>query len=106
MIDRVVSDIGRELVEVPVGFKWFVDGLFSGQLGFGGEESAGASFLKFDGTPWSTDKDGIILCLLAAEITAVTGENPQQRYNNLAKNLVHRFTTVSKRKRLTKKKLS
>ncbi len=84
MIDRVVNDIGRELVEVPVGFKWFVDGLFSGQLGFGGEESAGASFLKFDGTPWSTDKDGIILCLLAAEITAVTGENPQQRYNNLA----------------------
>lgn len=85
MIDRVVNDIGRELVEVPVGFKWFVDGLFSGKLGFGGEESAGASFLKFDGTPWSTDKDGIILCLLAAEITAVTGENPQQRYNNLAK---------------------
>ena len=85
MIDRVVNDIGCELVEVPVGFKWFVDGLFSGKLGFGGEESAGASFLKFDGTPWSTDKDGIILCLLAAEITAVTGENPQQRYNNLAK---------------------
>lgn len=85
MIDRVVNDIGRELVEVPVGFKWFVDGLFSGKLGFGGEESAGASFLKFDGTPWSTDKDGIILCLLAAEITAVTGENPQQRYNKLAK---------------------
>ncbi len=84
MIDRVVNDIGRELVEVPVGFKWFVDGLFSGKLGFGGEESAGASFLKFDGTPWSTDKDGIILCLLAAEITAVTGENPQQRYNKLA----------------------
>lgn len=84
MIDRVVADIGRELVEVPVGFKWFVDGLFNGKLGFGGEESAGASFLKFDGTPWSTDKDGIILCLLAAEITAVTGENPQQRYNKLA----------------------
>ena len=84
MIDRVVDDIGCELIEVPVGFKWFVDGLFSGALGFGGEESAGASFLKFDGTPWSTDKDGIILCLLAAEITAVTGENPQQRYNKLA----------------------
>lgn len=84
MIDRVVNDIGRELIEVPVGFKWFVDGLFNGSLGFGGEESAGASFLKFDGTPWSTDKDGIILCLLAAEITAVTGENPQQRYNKLA----------------------
>ncbi|WP_313159655.1 phosphoglucomutase (alpha-D-glucose-1,6-bisphosphate-dependent), partial [Mixta calida] len=72
MIDRVVNDIGRKLVEVPVGFKWFVDGLFDGSFGFGGEESAGASFLRFDGTPWSTDKDGIILCLLAAEITAVT----------------------------------
>lgn len=84
MIDRVVNDLGRDLVEVPVGFKWFVDGLFTGSLGFGGEESAGASFLKFDGTPWSTDKDGIILCLLAAEITAVTGEDPQQRYNKLA----------------------
>ncbi|WP_387464685.1 phosphoglucomutase (alpha-D-glucose-1,6-bisphosphate-dependent) [Photorhabdus sp. RM323S] len=84
MIDRVVADLGRELVEVPVGFKWFVDGLHQGKLGFGGEESAGASFLRFDGTPWSTDKDGIILCLLAAEMTAVTGENPQQRYNKLA----------------------
>ncbi|KOY60819.1 phosphoglucomutase [Photorhabdus heterorhabditis] len=84
MIDRVVADLGRELVEVPVGFKWFVDGLHKGELGFGGEESAGASFLRFDGTPWSTDKDGIILCLLAAEMTAVTGENPQQRYNKLA----------------------
>ncbi|KAA1179746.1 phosphoglucomutase (alpha-D-glucose-1,6-bisphosphate-dependent) [Photorhabdus heterorhabditis] len=84
MIDRIVADLGRELVEVPVGFKWFVDGLHKGELGFGGEESAGASFLRFDGTPWSTDKDGIILCLLAAEMTAVTGENPQQRYNKLA----------------------
>ncbi|NHB93895.1 phosphoglucomutase (alpha-D-glucose-1,6-bisphosphate-dependent) [Photorhabdus cinerea] len=84
MIDRVVADLGRELVEVPVGFKWFVDGLHKGELGFGGEESAGASFLRFDGTPWSTDKDGIILCLLAAEMTAVTGGNPQQRYNKLA----------------------
>lgn len=84
MIDRVVQDIGRRLVEVPVGFKWFVDGLFDGSLGFGGEESAGASFLRFDGTPWSTDKDGIILCLLAAEITAVTGKNPQQHYDELA----------------------
>lgn len=84
MVDRVVADLGRELVEVPVGFKWFVDGLHKGELGFGGEESAGASFLRFDGTPWSTDKDGIILCLLAAEMTAVTGENPQQRYNKLA----------------------
>lgn len=85
MIDRVVDDLGRKLVEVPVGFKWFVDGLFDGSLGFGGEESAGASFLRFDGTPWSTDKDGIIMCLLAAEITAVTGKNPQQHYNELAK---------------------
>ncbi|ATA24778.1 phosphoglucomutase, alpha-D-glucose phosphate-specific [Brenneria goodwinii] len=85
MIDRVVADLGRKLVEVPVGFKWFVDGLFDGSLGFGGEESAGASFLRFDGTPWSTDKDGIIMCLLAAEITAVTGKNPQQHYDELAK---------------------
>ncbi|WP_413734694.1 phosphoglucomutase (alpha-D-glucose-1,6-bisphosphate-dependent) [Sodalis sp. RH21] len=84
MIDRVVADLGRKLVEVPVGFKWFVDGLFDGSLGFGGEESAGASFLRFDGRPWSTDKDGIIMCLLAAEITAVTGKNPQQHYDELA----------------------
>ncbi len=85
MIDRVVADLGRKLVEVPVGFKWFVDGLFDGSFGFGGEESAGASFLRFNGTPWSTDKDGIIMCLLAAEITAVTGENPQRHYDDLAK---------------------
>ncbi|KAA8999920.1 alpha-D-glucose phosphate-specific phosphoglucomutase [Affinibrenneria salicis] len=84
MIDRVVAELGRKLVEVPVGFKWFVDGLFDGTLGFGGEESAGASFLQFDGSPWSTDKDGIIMCLLAAEITAVTGKNPQQHYDDLA----------------------
>ncbi|MGF1687631.1 phosphoglucomutase (alpha-D-glucose-1,6-bisphosphate-dependent) [Photobacterium japonica] len=84
LIDRVVADLGRELCEVPVGFKWFVDGLYSGELGFGGEESAGASFLRMDGTPWSTDKDGILLCLLAAEITAVTGKNPQQYYDELA----------------------
>lgn len=84
MIDRVVNNIGRKLVEVPVGFKWFVDGLFNGSFGFGGEESAGASFLRFDGSAWSTDKDGIILCLLAAEITAVTGKNPQQHYDDLA----------------------
>ncbi len=84
MIDRVVADLGRKLLEVPVGFKWFVDGLFDGSLGFGGEESAGASFLRFDGTPWSTDKDGIIMCLLAAEITAVTGKNPQEHYDQLA----------------------
>lgn len=80
MIDRVVAKLGRELVEVPVGFKWFVPGLVEGTIGFGGEESAGASFLRFDGTVWSTDKDGIILDLLAAEITAVTGKTPSQRY--------------------------
>ncbi|WMY96365.1 MAG: phosphoglucomutase (alpha-D-glucose-1,6-bisphosphate-dependent) [Arsenophonus sp.] len=84
MIDRVVYNLGRKLVEVPVGFKWFVDGLYHGKYGFAGEESAGASFLKFDGTPWTTDKDGIILCLLAAEITAVTGKNPQQLYKELS----------------------
>lgn len=84
MIDKVVADLGRKLCEVPVGFKWFVDGLYNGRFGFGGEESAGASFLRQDGTAWSTDKDGIILCLLAAEITAVTGKNPQQYYDQLA----------------------
>lgn len=84
LIDRVVADLGRELCEVPVGFKWFVDGLYDGSFGFGGEESAGASFLRKNGTPWSTDKDGILLCLLAAEITAVTGKNPQEYYEELA----------------------
>ncbi len=84
LIDRVVADLGRTLKEVPVGFKWFVDGLYKGEFGFGGEESAGASFLRKDGTPWATDKDGILLCLLAAEITAVTGLNPQQYYEKLA----------------------
>lgn len=76
MIDRVAHDLGRTLVEVPVGFKWFVDGLFDGSLGFGGEESAGASFLRRDGRVWTTDKDGILLALLASEITAVTGSTP------------------------------
>ncbi|MFD8828438.1 phosphoglucomutase (alpha-D-glucose-1,6-bisphosphate-dependent), partial [Streptomyces sp. NPDC059605] len=80
MIDRVAAGLGRELVEVPVGFKWFVDGLLDGSLGFGGEESAGASFLRRDGSVWTTDKDGIILALLASEILAVTGESPSQRY--------------------------
>lgn len=84
MIDRVVKSLGRELVEVPVGFKWFVPGLVEGTIGFGGEESAGASFLRFDGSVWSTDKDGIIMDLLAAEITAVTGKTPSQRYAELA----------------------
>ncbi|WP_300362733.1 phosphoglucomutase (alpha-D-glucose-1,6-bisphosphate-dependent) [Hydrogenimonas sp.] len=80
MIDRVAADIGKEVYEVPVGFKWFVDGLYEGWLGFGGEESAGASFLRFDGGVWSTDKDGIILNLLAAEIKAVTGRDPAEIY--------------------------
>ncbi len=84
IIDRVVAGLGRKLVEVPVGFKWFVDGLVSGTIGFGGEESAGASFLRRDGSVWSTDKDGIILCLLASEILAVTGKTPSQRYTELA----------------------
>ena len=83
MIDRVAASIGRTLSEVPVGFKWFVDGLLNGSYGFGGEESAGASFLRKDGTVWSTDKDGIILCLLAAEITAKTGVSPDEQYNKL-----------------------
>jgi phosphoglucomutase len=80
MIDRVAADLGRRLVEVPVGFKWFVDGLVDGSLGFGGEESAGASFLRRDGSVWTTDKDGIILALLAGEITAVTGKTPSEHY--------------------------
>ncbi|OXE36169.1 MAG: phosphoglucomutase, alpha-D-glucose phosphate-specific [Phenylobacterium zucineum] len=83
IIDSVVADLGRKLIEVPVGFKWFVPGLIDGSVGFGGEESAGASFLRTDGTAWSTDKDGLILCLLAAEITAVTGKTPSQRYAEL-----------------------
>jgi phosphoglucomutase len=84
IIDRVVAGLGRKLVEVPVGFKWFVDGLISGTIGFGGEESAGASFLRTDGSVWTTDKDGIILALLASEILAVTGSTPSQRYAELA----------------------
>ena len=78
LIDKVAAHLGRELIEVPVGFKYFVPGLLDGSVGFGGEESAGASFLRFDGTVWSTDKDGIILCLLASEILAVTGKTPSQ----------------------------
>jgi phosphoglucomutase len=80
IIDRVANELGRDLREVPVGFKWFVDGLLDGSMGFGGEESAGASFLRFDGSVWSTDKDGIIMALLAAEITAKTGKDPGQHY--------------------------
>lgn len=83
LIDRVAGELGRNLLEVPVGFKHFVPGLLDGSVGFGGEESAGASFLRFDGTVWTTDKDGLILCLLAAEILAVTGKTPSQLHAEL-----------------------
>src|SRR5256884_6599205 len=83
MIDRVVKKLGRRLVEVPVGFKWFVEGLIDGSLGFGGEESSGATFLRRDGTVWTTDKDGLVPNLLAAEITARTGKDPGEHYQQL-----------------------
>jgi phosphoglucomutase len=83
MIDRVAESLGRRLWEVPVGFKWFVPGLIDGSVAFGGEESAGASFLRMDGTAWTTDKDGILLCLLASEIRAVTGRSPSELYRSL-----------------------
>jgi phosphoglucomutase len=83
MIDRVAEGLGRRLIEVPVGFKWFVPGLLDGTIGFGGEESAGASFLRRDGQVWTTDKDGIILALLASELTAATGRSPSQGYADL-----------------------
>jgi phosphoglucomutase len=87
VIDRVAADLGRSLVEVPVGFKWFVPGLTDGSVAFGGEESAGASFIRRDGRVWTTDKDGIILALLGAEITAVTGRTPSQRYGEITARL-------------------
>jgi phosphoglucomutase len=87
LIDRVAAKLGRTLIEVPVGFKWFVKGLLDGSLGFGGEESAGASFLRRDGTVWSTDKDGIIMNLLAAEMMAKTGRDPGELYRELTKEL-------------------
>jgi phosphoglucomutase len=87
LIDRVAKRLGRRLVEVPVGFKWFVDGLLDGSIGFGGEESAGASFLRRDGTVWSTDKDGIIMDLLSAEIRAVSGRDPGRHYEEIARAL-------------------
>jgi phosphoglucomutase len=83
MLDRVVESLGRRLLEVPVGFKWFVDGLLDGSIGFGGEESAGASFLRRDRSVWTTDKDGLIACLLAAEMTARTGRDPGEAYAGL-----------------------
>jgi phosphoglucomutase len=83
MLDRVVASLGRRLLEVPVGFKWFVDGLLDGSIGFGGEESAGASFLRRDRSVWTTDKDGLIACLLAAEMTARSGRDPGEAYREL-----------------------
>ncbi len=83
MIDRVAAHLGRRLAEVPVGFKYFVEGLLDGSYGFGGEESAGASFLRREGTVWTTDKDGLIMDLLAAEITAITGKDPGEHYQEL-----------------------
>jgi phosphoglucomutase len=91
MIDRVADSLGRALFEVPVGFKWFVPGLLDGSVAFGGEESAGASFLRRDGRTWTTDKDGLLLCLLAAEMTAVTGSSPGELYAELTE----RFGTPS-----------
>jgi phosphoglucomutase len=109
MIDRVAARLGRRLYEVPVGFKWFVAGLVSGDLGFGGEESAGASFLRRDGAAWSTDKDGIIPALLAAEITARTGRDPGEAYRGLARELgeplsdrVEARATAEQKKKLSK----
>jgi len=92
LIDRVAQRLGRRLYEVPVGFKWFADGLFDGSLGFGGEESAGASFLRIDGSVWTTDKDGIVPALLAGEITARTGRDPGRAYDELAKALGRPFS--------------
>ena len=109
MIDRVVASLNRKLMEVPVGFKWFADGLFDGTCCFGGEESAGASFLRRDGRVWSTDKDGLIMGLLAAEITAVTGKDPGQHYQALTKqfgefwyNRVDTPSNAAQRERLKK----
>jgi len=93
MIDRVVNSLGRKLCEVPVGFKWFAPGLFDGSVCFGGEESAGASFLRRDGTVWTTDKDGPLMCLLAAEITAVTGRDPGEHYRELTGQFGEAFYT-------------
>jgi phosphoglucomutase len=91
MIDRVAAKLGRALIEVPVGFKWFSSGLIDGSLGFGGEESAGAAFLRRDGSVWTTDKDGPIMGLLAAEICARTGRDPNQFYNSVTRDLGQSF---------------
>ncbi|OYW17888.1 MAG: alpha-D-glucose phosphate-specific phosphoglucomutase [Planctomycetales bacterium 12-60-4] len=106
LIDRVAAAVNRPLYEVPVGFKWFVDGLFRGQLGFGGEESAGASFLRHDGTVWSTDKDGLIMCLLAAEITAKTGKDPGVHFQELAEKYgVPHYTRIDQPATLAQKNI-
>jgi phosphoglucomutase len=95
MIDRVVARLGRRLMEVPVGFKWFAPGLYDGSCCFGGEESAGASFLRTDGSAWTTDKDGLILALLAAEITAATGKDPGEHYAELTREFgAPRYTRI------------
>jgi phosphoglucomutase len=93
MIDRVAARLGRRLYETPVGFKWFADGLFDGSLGLGGEESAGASFLRRDGTVWTTDKDGIVPALFSAEITARHGQDPGERYRGLCREFGESFSS-------------
>ena len=95
MIDRVGRRLKRKVYEVPVGFKWFVDGLVEGKLGFGGEESAGASFSRIDGSVWTTDKDGIVPALLSAEITARTGRDPGEHYHALTQELGTYLPTAS-----------
>ncbi len=109
MIDRVTAKLGRKLFEVPVGFKWFVDGLLDGSLGFGGEESAGATFVRLDGSVWTTDKDGFVPCLLAAEITARTGRDPGELYREITREFgepvydrVEAPATPEQKKRLAK----
>ena len=105
MTARVTAKLGRKLYETPVGFKWFVDGLFDGSLGFGGEESAGASFVRLDGSVWTTDKDGIVPALLAAEITARMDRDPGEIYQISRASSVSRFTTESRRRLPRSKKV-
>ena len=109
MIDRITAKLGRNLYEVPVGFKWFVDGLLDGSLGFGGEESAGASFIRRDGSVWTTDKDGLVPALLAGEITARMGRDPGEIYRDLVRELgepvydrMEAPATAEQKKRLSK----
>jgi phosphomannomutase len=104
MIDRVTAKLGRKLYEVPVGFKWFVDGLLDGSLGFGGEESAGASFVRLDGSVWTTDKDGIVPALLAAEITARMGRDPGEIYRDSRASSASLSMTASRRRPLRSKR--